>query len=794
MCVVADDCANLSPSRPFADPETMTCRPPCGDTPIPGCAVCARPGVCEKCAEGLFGFGWLELADGGQRCINHAQRAWLLVYATFGFAAVALLVYSALLARRPAVNKEVLRDALKHREKKAHNGGPNGFWGRIDDGLAGRGVPLYFRVLLLLCAASLCAAAVCKLANPERWTQGEATGLDCDYTLVSSEGHGQSPPDDSPRWVDEMVDEAKTLSRQLAPSATGAVPDVLPKQMEHAPHRAVLFGFLYLFLTVGAVVAFAAQRRRRDALHQDFALRLSNLPPTLTDPAELRAYIESLQLPCVGVSICYDYQAQVGTVDAALDSAVGGVDCEASGAIRATRAVQTDEALDLTPALRGSNETHAALFDYALMPLIGLKESGEKPIHGSGYAFAVFPTVADAKRAETRINARGVAPLVAGGVPRRVRAERAACEPLEVLWENYTSFTHFLPKIVVGIFFTIATSILWMLLSVPYALYFVGRVLTPTLGSSHTAQEVLLGMLISFGNILVSRVVGQVTDWSGFHAKRTRDVAVLVLAFIATLFNTLFDMAIIVVVAYHATLTAAFEGSEEGYPRVLAQQLYELIVPGYLFIPVFVVPVLERVLPYYLGVWYVRSKPRVLLRDAKEGLAHGPFDICWRYADILNNFTICTALLFLPSGNSWRVMIAFSAFCACVFVVDRYILLFCSSITPYATATLYKAFWSLFCIPSSLFAVLVAFWAVHAKFLPSWWWVCGAFFGHIFIFLVLLTFLSGEPAVHDETYAQVLQRLPGSYFSQNPVCQLRMRVLGEMHGDDGSRVFAAPKG
>ena len=38
-----------------------------------------------------------------------------------------------------------------------------------------------------------------------------------------------------------------------------------------------------------------------------------------------------------------------------------------------------------------------------------------------------------------------------------------------MLWENYTSFTHFLPKIVVGIFFTIATSILWMLLSVPSA-------------------------------------------------------------------------------------------------------------------------------------------------------------------------------------------------------------------------------------------------------------------------------------------------------------------------------------
>ena len=47
-----------------------------------------------------------------------------------------------------------------------------------------------------------------------------------------------------------------------------------------------------------------------------------------------------------------------------------------------TRAVQTDEALDLTPALRGTPPSHAALLDYALMPLIGLKESGEKPIHG----------------------------------------------------------------------------------------------------------------------------------------------------------------------------------------------------------------------------------------------------------------------------------------------------------------------------------------------------------------------------------------------------------------------------
>ena len=61
------------------------------------------------------------------------------------------------------------------------------------------------------------------------------------------------------------------------------------------------------------------------------------------------------------------------------------------------------------------------------------------------------------------------------------------------------------------------------------------------------------------------------------------------------------------------------------------------------------------------------------------------FDICWRYADVLNNFTICLTLMFLPSGNSWRVMVAFAGFCFLIWALDRYILLYCSVQTPYAT-------------------------------------------------------------------------------------------------------------
>jgi hypothetical protein len=294
------------------------------------------------------------------------------------------------------------------------------------------------------------------------------------------------------------------------------------------------------------------------------------------------------------------------------------------------------------------------------------------------------------------------------------------------------------------------------------------------------------------GNLLVASVIGLVTGWAGFHEKQSRDVSVLALAYIGTLLNTLFDLSILLVVAKHATLTAAFEGAEEGYPRVLATQLYELIVPGYLFIPVLAVPIFERVLPFYLGAWYVRSKPRVLLRDAKEALSHAPFDICWRYADILNNFTICSVLFFLPSGDGWRVMVAFALFCFIIYCLDRYVLLFASTVTPYAQPTLFKAFWWWWSVPTGVLAVVAAFWGVHADFFPTWWYLLGAFCLHVIVYCGILAALSGAVPVREESYVQVLLRMPGSYFSTNPVCQLRSRVLGERHGDDGSRLYIKP--
>lgn len=787
MCVVAENCAVLAPARPFADPQSFTCRQPCGDTNIPGCARCAGPGVCEQCAEGLFGLGWLELADGGRKCVNHAERVWQLVYSLLALAFLCVAFYAVQLYRRPVLNGKVVEAALKKRDHNSHRGGRFGYWGpSIDDGLAGCGVPLYFRAVLLVLAGAVVAGVVAGAANPENWTEPKCA-VQHMFTAVEQYEDPNDHEGEPYAWADEFVED--TWRRLWGPNI-----ESLPSQLHHAPHRTIFFAFLYLFLSVGGVICFAWQHRTRDALHQDFALRLSNLPPDVTDAQEIAKHVDSFGTPCVGVSICYDYAEHRDAVDKALAGDPGSHEDGIPGLRKPERGVQTDEALELTPALRGPTYDHASLADSWLMPCLGVRERGPVPILGSGYAFVVFPTPADARRALIRINARGAVPLVAakGGRPHRLAAEAVDHEPSEVYWENYGGQMNFLLKICLGVVAMIGTAVLWLLLSMPYAILFAGQVLRPTMGSTGTGQEMLLGLLIALGNALVGLVIERVTFYAGFYEKRSRDLAVVVMAFWGTLANTLFDLAVLIVVAKGASLNAAFEGAEEGYPRVLASQLYQLIVPGYLFVPVFAVPVFERVLPYYLGLWFVRSKPRVLQRDADAALAHKEFDICWRYADVLNNFTICLTLMFLPSGNSWRVMVAFAGFCFLIWALDRYILLYCSVQTPYATPVLYRTFWWLWMVPTGALALVVGFWAVHAQFVSSWWLLPVLLGVHVTVFSALLFFLSGTAPVREEQYSTVLARLPGSFFSTNPVLRLRARVLGDLHGDDGQKLFSKP--
>merc|ERR1719240_1857787 len=90
------------------------------------------------------------------------------------------------------------------------------------------------------------------------------------------------------------------------------------------------------------------------------------------------------------------------------------------------------------------------------------------------------------------------------------------------------------------------------------------------------------------------------------------------------------------------------KGSLDKFDRTVAKEMFACIVPGYLILPYLATPLVEHVLPYWIGKWMVRSK-RISLRDAEKCLECPEFDCVWEYSDMINNFTICLLMLFMVS-------------------------------------------------------------------------------------------------------------------------------------------------
>jgi len=775
VCVIADDCAILSPSHPFPDESSFTCRPPCGDTPIPGCAVCASPGVCKECAVGPFGFSWLELTEGGTVCKNSAEKSWRIVYAILIGLALVPIGYGIHLWSRPAINTKGYENAMVQRRNKTHLGGDHGYWGpSVDDDLAGRGIPLYFTGLAVTALFVTVTGVIAYYANPEEW---RGVGAGCDPQSLAAGFDPANDPGgegDVQPWVEKVTASAKAV--------WGPDIETLPDQHHHAPHRMLLYAFLYLFSTISALVLYAWKRAPRDAMHQDFTLRISNIPKDLTDPTLLQSWIRTnTKTTCVGVSICYDFAKHADDITAALGDVyvANDISSDVNRSTGCQRGTMTEESLLVAPLLDGAPAAPGSFLDSPIMSCVGVRERVPEPILCSGYAFAIFASRHEADEACQKINGRVVVPFLAssGTKGNRLKAQKSTCEPKEVFWTNY-SRAFFWHKIAFGILLLILTMFVWLLLSLPYALFFANQIMTPSLEHSGFSKEVILGLLIAGGNGLLSVVIERVADWSGFHEKGNRDLAVLGLAFGGSLVNTLFDLICVVVIAKGASLNAAFEGAEEGYPRVLAHEMFRLIVPGYLFVPLLVEPLFDRVLHYYLSAWLVRSRNRINQLDANTVLQHKPFEISWRYAMVLTNITVCLFLLFLPSGDAWRVMVALFFCIVVTFAIDRYILLHGSQRTPYWTHSLNLAFIWGWMLPTGVLAVVTTFWAVHANFLTSWWSCLIVFGGHCLIFTAILLLLSPTREIHEESYESVTARLPDTYFTENPVHQLRARLLG----------------
>ncbi|CAD7970356.1 unnamed protein product [Amoebophrya sp. A120] len=296
--------------------------------------------------------------------------------------------------------------------------------------------------------------------------------------------------------------------------------------------------------------------------------------------------------------------------------------------------------------------------------------------------------------------------------------------PLLLHWENLTSWGNFYQKIFLGVTIVLFTMFLWTALYLTYAIFYITLIPNiPGLGVDQTyLKDVLLGLLITVGNALLYFVIDRVTKQAGFSSRDSRDRAVLGFSFIGTLLNVVCDLAMVAYVARTQHLETIFSSSSTSssgssfvsYDQVLGQQLFALIMPGYLILPFLAAPVFEHVLPFWLSFWFIRSRSGVLQKDATEALRAKDFEIAWRYADVLNNLSICLLLFLFPGPNAWRIMLGLFLFSVLIYVIDRYLFFKQTTVTFYPTIGLANSFAYWFVVPTGILAVAVAYWGTKA--------------------------------------------------------------------------------
>jgi hypothetical protein len=299
-------------------------------------------------------------------------------------------------------------------------------------------------------------------------------------------------------------------------------------------------------------------------------------------------------------------------------------------------------------------------------------------------------------------------------------------------------------------------------------------------------EDLLLGLLIALGNAMVGMVIEVIADWARFRKKDRRDVFTLSLAFVATLLNTGCDLLMVLTIAKGSQLDEAFLGTNTGYDRIFARELMVLLVPGYLILPYILTPLFDTTLPYHLGRWLVRSR-NMRLMYAEQWLMPPEFDICWRYSDSLNNFTVSLSMMIFSTPNSWKIMAWLFGFFCLLIVIDTYKLLRSCKQTCFTTERLSAAFELWWSVPTGVLGGIAFWWAVKAEYFPQNWanWIPVFILLHIITYIsCLLTFrfLLPQPKPAGWSYeecedALVSEGMEWTVFNTNPIFCLRQKML-----------------
>eukprot|EP00971_Amphidinium_carterae_P338404 6475710-Amphidinium_carterae.1 len=234
--------------------------------------------------------------------------------------------------------------------------------------------------------------------------------------------------------------------------------------------------------------------------------------------------------------------------------------------------------------------------------------------------------------------------------------EPAKSDPHGVMWQHYSNHFHGYKKILRNAGIMGAMMAIWVAIYVPYAVYNMLAVVVS--GEIGHLQDSVLGALIAVGNALVTITIEFMVSQIGCLEKDRRESITMVLIYLAMTVNTAFDVYIVMMVLKGMATSMAVYGTLDvmHYHRILAKELFMLIVPGYLITPYIICPIFEDWLPLWMERRRIRSTEAISPARAGVRYKYKEFDITWRFSDILTNFTICIAAVMYSTHHMYLIM------------------------------------------------------------------------------------------------------------------------------------------
>jgi len=703
------------------------------------------------------------------------------------FVVVLLVLLIIHLHRLPIVNGEVLQQALAYREHQVPSLGEQhmDLWGTSltkDEELAGVGVALYFRAQAFVgfCVFGIVVAS----ASVHFWSGLRIGGASSDCgSLVGDDGHTM-----------------------------------------HAYTEESALTLWYSYWAILCATAWFLYQPPGLPTMQDYALEVRGLPTDLVDPAALRdpkVWPGLSASDIVGASICYDYSDRRWEVEVAAELYAAEVETDAPAwidymwkrdveALAAdalnSKKLAADAALD--PEERQAYEEATA--DHCRQIANALQSSGS--------AIVVFRTLQAARVAK---ESGCCLPETEG----QTSVHRVHSEPETVLWFKFGLDVLQRDAVISGAITMAVTVACFLAAYTPCALFYLATQKVPGVAPGFW-QDMLLGILITVGNLVGLVVVDGVVENFNFRYKSQRDKYVMYLTFGFIMVDTIACLLVTVIYAQGASLDAAADGVSAGYERVLGEQMFGLM-PSYLLVPYFAEP-LALYAPYYITKLLIRGHKDVTLPAASAWVRSPPMELHSRYADICNNLVVVFIMLPMATKDAMKGAIFYLAFLLVIHILDKVSLLR-QARTYHTSRSLHNAFCIIWSVPLAVLAGSFGRYVVissphiaahkHSQVLG----IVAATLSHFVLYGIMLHFcgfanvLSHEKnrnfdedllknpgnsilsltkqARFTDTYEQCLERhikhgRCATYFNTNPVLLLRGKYLGEVA--EGDKVTDSP--